>query len=613
MKVRQVNAKRGKMSHCALVAATILLLAGRTIDSPAHAAGPRPSRLVVVLYPEAADGSPGNAQADHGIRSTFRESKGLLIEIHNEYLDVSRFPDALYQQELLKLLHLKYSGRRVDLVITGLASALDFAIEHHDALFPDAPKIYFSVDEKEVKERTMAPDMIGVPIKMDLKESLNLALALHPKTRHVFVVAGKAKFDIYWETVARNTFREFEKTVSVDYLCGLPMPELLDRVANLPDPSLIYYLHVFEDGDGMVHMPAEVLTQISAVSSAPIYSHVDSYVGRGIVGGKVFSFEQEGKRAAELGLRLLSGETPQSVGIQKTSDNAYAFDARQLKQWHIDEWQLPAGSSVRFLEPDFWRQYRWQIIVAAAVCAVQGILIVVLIVQRRRRSRFESSSRQELQELGGRLFVAQEIERKRIARELHDDFGQTLALLSVEMDLMDQSSDKTNENLGPRIEAMSARVKQLSTSIHELSHQLHPIKLEQLGLATALSSHCKELSRTHGLAITFSHDGLSAVSPETSLCIYRVAQEALSNAIRHSSAKAVSIGLAAVENVISLEVSDDGCGFDLAAVGKREGLGLVSIRERLRTVNGSLIVDAKPSQGTRLKIDIPITNEAKKL
>jgi signal transduction histidine kinase len=587
-----------------------MLGAAHSLGGPPRIENPDRTRLVVVLYPEAADGSPGNALADRGIRAAFAEFQHFHVEIHNEYLDVSRFPDADYQRDLLQLLERKYQGRQVDLVIVGLASALEFAVNHHNELFPDAPKIFFSVDRQEVQKQTLPADVIGVPITMDLRESLELALRLHPGTEHVFVVAGKSKLDAYWEQAARTRFGELGPRPTLEYLSGLPLKDLLNRAADLPEHSIVYYLHVFEDGDGKVNMPAEVLSRLSAVANAPIYGHVDSYVGRGIVGGKVFSFEQEGKRAAELALRVLGGEAPRKLGIQKTSENSYVFDARQLSKWDIDESRLPVGSTVRFQEASFWADYKWHVFAAAAVCGFQGLLIARMIVQRNRRTRAERISREELQELNRRLLMAQENERKRIARELHDDIGQTLALLSVEMDLLHQESDKSKGQLGPRLDAMSARVKQLSTAIHELSHQLHPIKLEQLGLITALSSVCSELSRIHAVPITFSHNGLPAISPEIALCVYRITQEALSNAIRHSGAKSINVIVKSAGTGLSVEIIDDGRGFDPSAVANKEGLGLVSIRERIRAADGSLDIDTKPGQGTRMKIVLPLTNAA---
>src|SRR5262249_50673115 len=149
--------------------------------------------------------------------------------------------------------------------------------------------------ERELQARRLPPDVIGVPIRMDLGKTLDLALRLHPDTRRVFVIAGSAPFDTDWEAEARRTFRHYEDRVEFVYLTGLPMDELLRRVAELPERSLVYYLHIHRDGSGKPYFPAEALDRLAARANAPIYGHVDTYVGRGIVGGHVFRFETEGK------------------------------------------------------------------------------------------------------------------------------------------------------------------------------------------------------------------------------------------------------------------------------------------------------------------------------
>jgi hypothetical protein len=183
--------------------------------------------------------------ADRGIRSTFATGSRERIEVHNEYLDVSRFPRADYQQDLANFLRRKYAGRKVDLVMAGLASALDFTLKFRDQIFPNVPVVFFAVDRNEIAIRDLAADVIGVPMEMDLNSTLELALRLHPQARHVYVVVGKSRFDSFWETKSRQAFRNHSETVSLTYLVGLPVAELLKTLEHLPDQSIIYYLHVF--------------------------------------------------------------------------------------------------------------------------------------------------------------------------------------------------------------------------------------------------------------------------------------------------------------------------------------------------------------------------------
>jgi signal transduction histidine kinase len=375
-----------------------------------------------------------------------------------------------------------------------------------------------------------------------------------------------------------------------------------------------YYLHVFEDGDNRVQMPADVLGQLSAVANAPIYSHVDSYIGRGIVGGRVFSFETAGRRAVQIGLRIFGGESPQAIGIQPTIENESMFDGRQLKRWDIGESSLPAGSEIRFQEPGLWQQYKWRIAAVIAFCILQTMLIVRLVAQRlwlARAKKESNESRHELQELTGKLFGAQESERRRIAAELHDDFGQSLALLSVEIDLLRRTPPEPNAQTDSLLDTMSTQVKQLSSSIHDLSHQLHPLKLEQLGLAAALGSLCNELTRMLGMRMDFVQEDVPESIPHAvAVCLYRIVQEALRNVIKHSEASHAIVALRGDEGEIRLRIHDDGKGFELNSPASQGGLGLISMRERLRAVRGNITIAAQPSQGTRLEVRVPLNNNS---
>src|SRR5262249_11091457 len=145
---------------------------------------------------------------------------------------------------------------------------------------------------------------------------------------------------------------------------------------------------------GKAFVPAEALELIAGKANAPIYGNVDTYIGRGLVGGRVFSFEAEGRNAARLGLRILAGERPEQIGVQDTSENSYMFDWHQLRRWGIREDELPNGSVIRHQEPGFWDLYRWHVLGVISLCIIEGLLIVGLLVQRSSRMRAEKRFRQ---------------------------------------------------------------------------------------------------------------------------------------------------------------------------------------------------------------------------
>jgi len=203
-----------------------------------RAAAAANAKTVVVLYPENAEGSPGSTLANESLRATFAAGSPEPIQIRHEYLDLSRFHDTDQRRLLADFLQHKYADQSIDLVVTGLASSLEFVLEYRDEIFPGVPVVFMAVDERELAGRTLPADVIGVPIKMDLAGTLDLALSLHPRTRRVFVVAGHAKFDAYWDNIARQTFRPYEDRLEFVYLSGLRMDDLLSRVAQLPRRAL---------------------------------------------------------------------------------------------------------------------------------------------------------------------------------------------------------------------------------------------------------------------------------------------------------------------------------------------------------------------------------------
>jgi signal transduction histidine kinase len=218
-------------------------------------------------------------------------------------------------------------------------------------------------------------------------------------------------------------------------------------------------------------------------------------------------------------------------------------------------------------------------------------------------------------ELGGRLINAQEDERRRIARDLHDDFSQRLSLLSVELALLsrlDAPTLKGSAYAEPRegFDEVIAQVRELSSEVHRLSHQLHPAKLDQLGLEMAARSWCRDLTRQSRVRVEFeARDVPPDVPAGTALCAYRILQESLQNVARHSGVGVARVSLTATAGVLQLTVRDDGRGFD-TTTGNGGGLGLLSMRERAHLLNGSLTIESAPGRGTCVNLELPLTNGA---
>jgi signal transduction histidine kinase len=201
-----------------------------------------------------------------------------------------------------------------------------------------------------------------------------------------------------------------------------------------------------------------------------------------------------------------------------------------------------------------------------------------------------------------KLIEAQEQERARIARELHDDINQRLALLAVELgQLQDHPSD-----LHSRARELQKAMAEISDDVQGLSHELHPSKLEYLGVVAGIKSFCKDFGKRQKMEIQFSGDVRSALPEEIGLTLLRVLQEALHNAVKHSGVRKVSVQLGEDSGEIRLVVNDAGKGFETKGGFRGAGLGLTSMRERVRLVNGTISIESKPMGGTTIRVRVPL-------
>ena len=211
-----------------------------------------------------------------------------------------------------------------------------------------------------------------------------------------------------------------------------------------------------------------------------------------------------------------------------------------------------------------------------------------------------------------RLIAAQEAESARIARELHDDFSQRLTLQGIGLARLLKSLPEAEAEVRSKVQELSKRNQEISTDLHALSHQLHSSKLEHVGLASALMGLCQELSSKFKIQVEFSDRGVPSEIPKNvALCLFRITQEALGNVAKHSKAKQAHVEVGGTDNEIRLRIVDAGVGFDPVLGGTKVGIGLVSMRERLRLVGGTLLVQSEPMRGTEILAEVPLSASVK--
>jgi signal transduction histidine kinase len=235
--------------------------------------------------------------------------------------------------------------------------------------------------------------------------------------------------------------------------------------------------------------------------------------------------------------------------------------------------------------------------------AAAPFMLLAVVVEEREQARLVG------RELTGRLLSAQEQERSRIARELHDDIAQRLALLAADLATTNRSlhgSPEAKEHL----EGMLQHCSDIAHDVQTLSHELHNAKLDYLGIVVALRAFCKEFAQQYDVSIDFKDENVPKNLPtNASLCFFRVAQEALHNAVKHSGTKEFAVVLSATTNEVQLVISDEGAGFDVEKANKDRGLGLVSMQERVQLIHGRFHVESKPEAGTKIVVSVPLVAE----
>ena len=210
-----------------------------------------------------------------------------------------------------------------------------------------------------------------------------------------------------------------------------------------------------------------------------------------------------------------------------------------------------------------------------------------------------------LAEMTRKLIESQERERSRIARELHDDINQRLALLANELRLLGNDPSEIQQG----VQKLVQRTVEISNDVQALSHELHSAKLEYLGVVTGIRGWCREFGERQGMEINFKTDVTSRVPPEIGLSLFRILQEALHNAAKHSGVKCIEVKLTEHRNEVALTVSDAGKGFEVEEARQGTGLGLASMEERVRLVNGTIAIESKPMGGTIIRVKLPLNSE----
>ena len=594
-----------------LVAAAVI--AGFAAPTAIVAQSPVKRVLIIHGGPEAF---PGGMDFDAAMRRSLYSHPALAVESYSEYLENEEFGDAA-DDALRELVRIKFKSRPLDLVIANTTPALQFVLRHRDELFPGLPLVFAAATLPPAVLQGKVPRTTGIVREPSHVETVDLALKIHPGTKRLHVVAYAPAIVGFRERV-QATLAPFSKRVAVTYTDEPTSPEMLATLRALPADSLIFFVRYSPVTKGRIIFSDEMIPEIAQAAPVPVYCSLDSFMGKGVVGGMLRSQDATGARLGEFALKILEGAAPESIPIEPTQIKAM-FDWRELQRWRIDESLLPPGSEIRFRVPTVWELYGTYIIGIVVVVSAQLLLIAGLLQSRARLRRADNTigasqaslraSYDRIRQMAGRIINAQETARAEIARDLHDDVCQKLTSVSFGVGSLKNATGSIEDpKMQEGISELDRETRNAFESIRRLSHDLHPATLRLLGLAPALRSHCQEIAKRHGVQVQFSsEDDIGTVHPDVAVCFFRIAQESLRNGVIHGGARQMTVTLGREGEELDLTVVDDGRGFDLAAVRNNgQGLGLVTMEERAKLVGGHMSIVSVPGQGTTVRVRGPV-------
>jgi signal transduction histidine kinase len=567
----------------------------------------------LLAAPETAAAQPRQVLLLHSFGPQFAPWSAISARFREELVKQSKNPIDLYEASIqnerlipsrddgpfIQYLRALFSERGPDLVVTMGAPAARFIQRSRPQIFPSTPLLIAAADVSTFDEAALAPTDTTVAVAFDHEGLIENILQVLPDTANIAVVIGDSPLERFWVRQLHRDFQPFTGRVKFDWFNELPVEEMLKRVRNLPPRSAIYYATVRVDAHGVPQEDDHLFAQLRAAAPAPIFTYIDTGFGNGIVGGPMFSVAQIARESAGAAIRILNGERPDGVKTPPLRFAAPTYDWRELQRWNISESALPPGSIVQFRQPTVWEQYRSQILAVCAALLLQAALISWLLYERRHRLRSQAATLA----LSGRLIHAQEEERSRLARELHDDVTQQLALLAIDAG---QQERNLPGPAGAVMQSLREGLIRLSQEVHALSYRLHPSILEDLGLVEALKSECDRFSRTYPIRLKLELGPVPEKLPrDVALCLFRIVQEGLRNVARHSAASQAEVSLRRLPVGLQLVVWDNGRGFERAQHRAGTSLGHAGMQQRAFLVGGKVDIISSPGNGTTILVWVP--------
>ena len=346
------------------------------------------TKTVLFISSERSD-MPAMRELEETVREVFHDSADPEIELFPEYLDFARFPVEHYGGADVKYLRERYAAQQIDLILVTTGFSLDFVLSHRDELFPKAPIVFCAAADREITVPQIPPNVTGVVGHFDIERTLKLIFALQPNVTEIACVGGTSGFDRFWEEETRKVLERFTDRTRFRWITDGSLKQTTTEVSKLSPSAAVFYISMLRDGGGHSMTATEAVGDLCRASKAPVYGLTAHFLNAGTVGGAVFDFAANGRKAADLALRVLRGEWVPVGSPELEIRNPLAVNWAALRKWNLTESLVPADAEIRHLPPSLWETHRPLILWTTFLVLIQSALIIGLLTQRLWRRRAE--------------------------------------------------------------------------------------------------------------------------------------------------------------------------------------------------------------------------------
>jgi signal transduction histidine kinase len=389
------------------------------------------SKRVMLLHSFGRDFKPWSEYAK-AIRMELDRQSPWPLDITENSLVTARFSDEDPEGPFVDYLRALFAKRPLDLIVSIGAPAANFVQRHRQRLFAGTPMVLMAVDERRVQYSNLTANDTAVAVRINYLSVFENILQVLPDTKDVVVVVGTSPIEKFWKEAIAKEVEPLANRIKLSWTDELSFESLLKQASTLPPHTAIFWELMIVDAVGVVHEGDVPLTRLHAVANAPIFSYDESFFGSAIVGGPLLLVADSSRQTAAVAVRILGGEKPGEIKTPPVQFAGPVFDWREMRRWGISESRLPAGSEIRLRPATAWEQYRWQVLIIAAVILTQTLLIMGLLYEHQRRRRAEVQSMQRMTELAhlNRVATAGELSAS-IAHEVKQPLAAVVAQSSA--------------------------------------------------------------------------------------------------------------------------------------------------------------------------------------